>query len=82
MMAHQNVAVTVDKVQSEARKAYIQFQQAQEAFQLAGEMVEARKAVEKAAAGAAMLQAKGDTAKAELTFRITHAKLAAAIGMP
>jgi outer membrane protein TolC len=87
-MAHQSLAVAVDRVKSEARKAYIEFQQATEAMQLSGEMVEARVAVEKSAVGTAAFQAKGETAKAqleqmkaELTFRIAHAKLAAAIGM-
>lgn len=88
-MANQALAVTIDKVQTAARKAFIEFQQAQEAFQLSAEMVEARQAVEKAAMGAAAFQARGETAKAqleqmktELAYRIAHAKLAAAIGMP
>jgi hypothetical protein len=49
-------------------------------------MVQARKDAEKAAAGAALLQAKGDTAKAELdymkaeiAYRVAHAQLAALV---
>ena len=83
-MAHQNVQVTRDKVALEARKAYAAFHQAREAYRLAVEMVQARKDVEKAAAGAALLQAKGETAKAELdymkaemAYRVAHAQLAA-----
>jgi outer membrane protein TolC len=85
-MAHQNVQVTRDKVALEARKAYTAFDQAREAYRLAGEMVQARKDAEKAAAGAALLQAKGDTAKAELddmkaeiAYRVAHAQLAALV---
>jgi outer membrane protein TolC len=85
-VAQQNVRVTMDKVQQEARKAYSAFAQAREAYKLAGEMVQARQAAEKEATGLEALQAKGDTAKAELeamkaeiTYRVAHAQLAAAI---
>jgi outer membrane protein TolC len=88
-LAHQNLAVTVDKVQLEARKTYVEYAQAEEALKLAKEMVDARKEVEKAAAGAAALQARNDAAKAqldemkaEITYRIAHAKLATTIGAP
>ncbi|HVS37688.1 MAG TPA: TolC family protein [Gemmataceae bacterium] len=81
-LAQQNLQVTIDKVQLAARKAYSEFDQARQAYQLAGEMVEARKAVEKGAAGAAALQAKADTSKAELeymkaeiAYRVADAKL-------
>src|SRR5262249_57202380 len=54
-LAQQNVQVTIDKVTLEARKAFVGFQQAREAYQLAGEMVQARKDAEKAAAGASLV---------------------------
>jgi outer membrane protein TolC len=89
VMAQQNLAVTADKVQAEARKAYATFEQANEAYRLGGEMVKARKEVEREAKGEAALQAKADTSKAELeqmkaeiAYRIAHAKLATAIGQP
>jgi hypothetical protein len=79
----------MDKVQLDARKAYIAFEQAREAFQLAGEMVKARKEAEKAAVGPAALQAKSDTSKAELeymkdeiAYRVAHAQLAALVSAP
>lgn len=86
-LAHQNLTVARGKVELEARKTFGSFEQAREAFQLAGEMVLARKAAEKTAVGQALLQAKGDTAraeleqmKAEIAYRIAHAQLAAVIG--
>ncbi len=85
-LAQQNLQVTIDKVQLDARKAYSEFDQARQAYQLAGEMIEARKAVEKNSAGAAALQAKADTAKAkleymktEIAYRVADAKLVALI---
>src|SRR5262249_37580067 len=42
-LAHQNVQVVADKVRDAARKAYGEFVEAQQAYQLAGEMVQARK---------------------------------------
>src|SRR5262249_34759370 len=89
-LAHQNPAVTQDKVQLEVRKAYSAFEQAQEPSRLAGEMARARKDAEKDASGpAAVLTAKGDTAKAELetmkaeaAYRVAHAQLAALLGCP
>ena len=52
-------------------------------------MVQARKDAEKNATGAAALQAKGDTARAELEamkaeigYRVAHAQLAALVGGP
>jgi outer membrane protein TolC len=88
-MAQQSLQVTMDKVQGEARKAYIGFDQANEAYRLAGEMVKARKEAESGAEGQAALQAKAETSKAELeqmkaeiAFRVAHARLAAAIGQP
>jgi outer membrane protein TolC len=85
-VARQNLAVVTDKVQQDAWKAYNAFEQAREANRLAGELVQARKAAEKAATGAAALQAKADTSKAELeamkaeiAYRVAHAQLAALI---
>ena len=87
-LAHQNVLATRERVQLEARKAYGSFEQAQEAYQLAGEMVKLRKEAEKAATTpAAVLEAKQATAKAELelmkaeiAYRVAHAQLIAAVG--
>jgi outer membrane protein TolC len=88
-MANQNLRVVTDKVQLDARKAYVAYDQAREAYRLSGEMVEARKEAEKAAAGAAAIQAKADTSraeleqmKAEIDYRIAHAKLAGLINAP
>jgi outer membrane protein len=85
-LARQNVLVTMEKVQSEARKAYGTFDQARSALKLAGEIVEARQEAEKAATGVAAFQAKGDTAKAqleamkaEITYRVAYADLAGII---
>ena len=87
-LAEQNVQVTMDKVQLEARKAYNSFEQAREAYQLAGAMVQARKEAEKTAVGPAAMQAKADTAraeldymKAEIAYRVAHAQLAAILCM-
>jgi outer membrane protein len=83
-LAQQNLRVVSDKVQLEARKTFTAFEQAREAFRLAGEMVQARKDAEKAAAGKAAVQARADTAraeldamKAEIAYRIAHAQLEA-----
>jgi outer membrane protein TolC len=88
-VAHQNLVVVTDKVQVEARKAFVAFEQAREAFQLAGEMAQARKEVEKGATGEKAFEAKGETAKAELeqmkaeiAYRVAHAKLAGLLGQP
>jgi outer membrane protein len=88
-MAHQNMAVTADKVRLDARKAYLSFEQAREAYKLAGELVQARKDAERAATGPAAMQAKADTAKAELeamkaeiAYRVAHAQLAALVCGP
>src|SRR5262249_14948465 len=89
-VASQNLAVVMDRVQLEARKAYAAFEAAREAFGLAGEMVQARKEAEKVAAGeAALIDAKSETGKAELelmkaeiAYRVAHAKLAGLLGQP
>jgi outer membrane protein TolC len=83
-LAQQNLEVTMDKVALDARKAFGAYEQAREAYRLAGEMVEARKDAEKGLAGPAAMQAKADTSKAELesmkaeiAYRVAHAQLAA-----
>jgi outer membrane protein TolC len=130
-LAEQNLLVAKDKVQLAARKAFSSYQEAHEAFRLAGEMVEARKELEKAArakvveakaatekaraeaaslpeaaralaekavaltaplqtiAEMAAFQASGDTSKAELeylkaeiSYRVAHAQLAALVCQP
>jgi outer membrane protein len=88
-LAHQNLQVVTDKVQLDARKAYVAYDQAREAYRLSGDMVQARKEAEKAASGPAAMQAKADTSKAELDrmkaeieYRVAHAKLAGLFGQP
>jgi hypothetical protein len=75
--------VVPDKVAQEARNASSAFVRARQASPLAGEMVLARKDAEKSSPGAALLKAKGDTAKAELdalkaeiAYRVAQAQLA------
>jgi outer membrane protein TolC len=87
-LAQQNVQVITEKVQLETRKAYNSFEQAREAYRLAGAMVQARKEAEQAAVGPAAIQAKADTAraeldymKAEIAYRVAHAQLMALICM-
>jgi outer membrane protein TolC len=82
-LAHQNVRVVSDKVQLEARKAFASYEEAREDLRLANEMAKARKEAEKGTTGQAAFQAKADTTKAELeamkaeiTYRVAHAKLA------
>jgi outer membrane protein TolC len=88
-LAHQHVRVVSDKVQLDARKAYSEYEQARDQLRLGGEMVQARKEAEKSLAGSAAFQAKADTSKAELeymkaeiTYRVAHAKLAALVCAP
>lgn len=88
-MAHQNVQVTADKVRLEARRAYLSFDQAREVHRLTAEMVQAHKVAERSAAGPGAMQAKADTAKAELeamkseiAFRVAHAQLTALVCAP
>jgi outer membrane protein TolC len=87
-LAQQNLQVTIDKVQLNARKTYSAFEQAREGYKLAGEMVEARKEAEKKATGLAVVQAKAETSraeleqmKAEIAYRVAHAQLAAILCM-
>jgi outer membrane protein TolC len=91
-LAHQNVRVVTDKVQLDARKAYVAYDQAREAYRLAEKMTQARQEFEKTVAGganAASAQAKADTTraqleqmKAEIDYRVAHAKLAGLINAP
>jgi hypothetical protein len=74
------------KVRLAARKTYLTFDQAREAYRLAGEIVQAHKDAEKVATGPAAMQAKAETTKAELeamkaeiTYRVAHAQLAALV---
>jgi outer membrane protein TolC len=87
-LAEQNLQVTLDKVQLNARKTYNAFEQAREAYQLSGEMVQARKEAEKQATGLAGVQAKAETSraeleqmKAEIAYRVAHAQLMGLLGM-
>jgi outer membrane protein TolC len=87
-MASTSVHTTIEKVRLETVQAFVSYQQAQQAYGLANDMVRARKDAESQVKAAATLQeAKAATAKAELeaiqaeiTYRIAHARLAAAIG--
>ena len=84
------VEVTRAKVQLEARKAYVAYEQAREDYRLAGEMVAARRDAEKAGMDpAAVMTLKAATAKAELeymkaeiAYRVAHAQLTEKIGGP
>ena len=86
--ARKNIQATIDKVVLEARQAYGGFEQADEAFGLASEMVMARRDAEGTAKLAPAIQAaKAATAKAELeqlhaeaNYRVSHAKLMEVIG--
>ena len=88
-MARQNLNVTRDKVLLEARKAYLNFDQALQSYRLAGEMAQACQDAEKSAASpTAAMAAKGATAKAqleymkaEINYRVAYAQLASAIGL-
>jgi outer membrane protein TolC len=88
-LAQQNLQVTIDKVQLAARKAYNEFDKSRQDYKLAGDMVEARKAVEKVAPPAAATQAKADVStaeleymKAEIAYRVANAKLTALLEEP
>jgi outer membrane protein TolC len=86
-LANQNVAVARSKVTLEAQKAYGTYTQAHESFQLARELVDARRAAEKELQGLPLYHAKSDTdkaqlelMKAEIAYRVAHAQLSAVIG--
>ncbi len=87
--ARLNVQATTDKVVLEARRAYLEYDQAHQALGLASDMARARQETETSIKDAAALQAaKAATAKAgldrlqaEIAYRVASAKLAGAIGM-
>jgi outer membrane protein TolC len=86
--ASYNVRATIEKVRLETVQAFVGYQQAQQAFGLANDMVRARKDAESRQNDAAGLAtAKAATAKseleliqAEITYRVAHARLVGAIG--
>jgi outer membrane protein TolC len=88
--AAHNVQATIEKIRLETVQAYVGYQQAQQAFGLANDMLQARKDAESRLKDPAGLEAaKAATAKAELeliqadiTYRVAHARLIAAIGNP
>jgi outer membrane protein TolC len=87
-LAHQNLQVTRDKVALEARKTFGAFEQAQEAYQLDQQMVQARKEAEKKAtdpgtamtAKAATSKAELEAMQAEIAYRVAHAQLMQTLG--
>ncbi|AGA30269.1 TolC family protein [Singulisphaera acidiphila] len=87
--AQRNVQATIDKVVLEARQAYGNFEQTNEALALASELVQARRDAEGATKSPLAIQtAKAATAKAELEqlhaeadYRVAHAKLMEVIGL-
>jgi outer membrane protein TolC len=89
-LASANVRATIEKVRLETVQAYAAYQQAHQAFGLAGDMVAARKDAERRQkAPTELATAKGATAKAELeliqseiAYRVAHARLIDAIGNP
>ncbi len=87
-LARQNLQVTRDKVQLEARKSYGSFEQALESARLAEQMVHACSDAERGVADpSAVLTAKSATAKAQLelmkadiAYRVADAQLMRTIG--
>jgi outer membrane protein TolC len=88
--ARLNIQATTDKVVLEARRAYLDYEQTQQALALAADMIRARADFETGLKDPAALQAaKAATAKAgldqlqaEIAYRVASAKLAGAIGEP
>ncbi len=89
-LASANVRATIEKVRLEAVQAFVGYEQAQQAFGLAGEMVKARQDAEILPKDpAALATAKAATAKseleliqAEIAYRVAHARLIGVIGEP
>jgi outer membrane protein TolC len=89
-LAIQNVEVVADSIRSDARKAFTAYKQAEEALAIAKETLEVRaesvKAAKEApavmAAQAAAAKAQLDLLQAEVDYKVAHAKLQAAVGMP
>ena len=88
--ASYNVQATIEKVRLETVQAYVAYQQAQQAFILAGDMVQARQGAEAGQKDAESLaKAKAATAKseleliqAEIAYRVANARVLGAIGNP
>lgn len=89
-LAVQNVEVVADSVRSEARKAFTAYKQAEEELAIGKETLEARGEAAKQAQGmpaimaaqAAAAKAQLDLLQAEVNYKVAHAKLQAAVGMP
>jgi outer membrane protein TolC len=90
MEASYNVRATIEKVRLETVQAYVAYQQAQQAFGLANDMVRARKDAESgqkeatgiATAKAATVKSELELIQAEIAYRVAHARLIGAIGNP
>ena len=90
MEASCNVRATIEKVRLETVQAFVAYQQAQQAFGLADDMVQARKDVESrqkdadgiATAQAATAKSELEMIQAEIAYRVAHARLIAVIGNP
>jgi outer membrane protein TolC len=86
--ASYNVRATIEKVRLETVQAYVGYQQAQQAFGLAKDMVEARKDAEGrykdpeglATAKAATAKSELELIQAEIAYRVANARLVGAIG--
>src|SRR5262249_13241157 len=89
-LAVPNVGATKETVMLDARKAFLACKQAEEELKIAGEVVSARQDAQKEAkqmpdimaAAAATAKAQLDQMQAEVTYRVAHAKLLAAVGQP
>jgi outer membrane protein TolC len=87
-MAILKVQQTQDQVRQNTLKACREYEESRKAYQLAGELVEAQQAIEKAAktpvakltAAKDLAQARVEFVKADLNQRITYVKLMALIG--
>jgi outer membrane protein TolC len=86
--ASYNVRATIEKVRLETVQAYVGYQQAQQAFGLAKDMVEARKDAEGrhqdpeglATAKAATAKSELELIQAEIAYRVAYARLVGTIG--
>ena len=88
--ASYNVRATIEKVRLETVQAFVGYQQAQQAFGLANDMVQARKDAESRTerrrrhrnGKAATAKSELELIQAEIAYRVAHARLIAAIGNP
>jgi outer membrane protein TolC len=88
MEASYNVRATIEKVRLETVQAFVGYQQSQQAFGLANDMVKARKDAESgqkdasgiATAKAATAKSELELIQAEIAYRIAHARLIGLIG--